>query len=80
MEKNLKKKGFPGGSVVKNPPANVGDVGLIPDCMWEDSTYRGVAKPRRHNSGACAQEPGELQRLKPMSPRAHALQQESSQP
>ena len=23
-------KGFPGGSVVKNPPANAGDVGLIP--------------------------------------------------
>ena len=23
--------GFPGGSVVKNPPANAGDVGLIPD-------------------------------------------------
>ena len=23
-------KGFPGGSVVKNPPANVGDMGLIP--------------------------------------------------
>ena len=22
--------GFPGGSVVKNPPANVGDLGLIP--------------------------------------------------
>ena len=22
--------GFPGGSVVKNPPANTGDVGLIP--------------------------------------------------
>ena len=22
--------GFPGGSVVKNPPANVGDVGSIP--------------------------------------------------
>ena len=22
--------GFPGGSVVKNPPANEGDVGLIP--------------------------------------------------
>ena len=22
--------GFPGGSVVKNPPANVGDTGLIP--------------------------------------------------
>ena len=24
--------GFPGGSVVKNPPANAGDVGLIPGC------------------------------------------------
>ena len=23
-------KGFPGGSLVKNPPANAGDVGLIP--------------------------------------------------
>ena len=23
-------EGFPGGSVVKNPPANAGDVGLIP--------------------------------------------------
>ena len=23
-------KGFPGGSVVKNPPASAGDVGLIP--------------------------------------------------
>ena len=22
---------FPGGSVVKNPPANAGDMGLIPD-------------------------------------------------
>ena len=22
--------GFPGGSVVKNPPANAGDAGLIP--------------------------------------------------
>ena len=24
-------EGFPGGSVVKNPPANVGDVGSIPE-------------------------------------------------
>ena len=24
------RMGFPGGSVVKNPPANAGDVGLIP--------------------------------------------------
>ena len=25
------KIGFPGGSVVKNPPANAGDTGLIPE-------------------------------------------------
>jgi len=24
------KKGYPDGSVVKNPPANAGDMGLIP--------------------------------------------------
>ena len=24
------RMGFPGGSVVKNPPANAGDMGLIP--------------------------------------------------
>ena len=28
--KNSKRWGFPGGSVVKNPPASVGDTGLIP--------------------------------------------------
>ena len=26
----ITSEGFPGGSVVKNPPANVGDRGLIP--------------------------------------------------
>jgi len=26
-----KEKGFPGGSVVNNPPANAGDAGSIPD-------------------------------------------------
>ena len=26
----LSARGFPGGSVVKNPPANAGDTGLIP--------------------------------------------------
>ena len=25
------REGFPGGSVVKNPPANTGDTGSIPD-------------------------------------------------
>ena len=27
---HINTTGFPGGSVVKNPPANVGDAGLIP--------------------------------------------------
>ena len=29
-----KQWGFPGGTVVKNPPASVRDLGLIPG--WED--------------------------------------------
>ena len=29
--KNAFQRGFPGGSVVKNPPDNAGDTGLIPD-------------------------------------------------
>ena len=33
--------GFPGGSAVKNPPANAGDVGLIP----------GLGKPPGEGNG-----------------------------
>ena len=46
---------FPGGSVVKNLPANAGDTGLT--LVWEDPTCRGAAKPMRHNYWACALEP-----------------------
>ena len=42
----LKMQGSPGGSVVKNPPANAGDTGL-----W-DFTYRWASKPMCHNSWA----------------------------
>ena len=31
MLKKKKYQGFPGGSVVKNPPADAGDMGSIPD-------------------------------------------------
>ena len=31
MIKKAPLKGFPGGSVVRNPPANAGDMDLIPD-------------------------------------------------
>ena len=30
MEMSIAESRFPGGSVVKNPPANAGEVGLIP--------------------------------------------------
>ena len=39
--------GFPGGAVVKNLPANAGDMGSSPG--REDLTCRGAAKPVRHN-------------------------------
>ena len=38
---------FPGGSVVKNPPANVGDTSSC--LIWEDPTCRGVTKPVCHD-------------------------------
>ena len=38
---------FPGGAVVKNPPANAGDTGSIPGP--EDPTCSGTTKPVRHS-------------------------------
>ncbi|KAI4535496.1 hypothetical protein MG293_014722 [Ovis ammon polii] len=47
---------FPGGSVAKNPPANVGDMGLIPD--REHSARYGTTKPMcRNYQSSCALEP-----------------------
>ena len=40
---NIYFSGFPGGSVVKNPPINAEDLGLIP--VREDPTGRGATKP-----------------------------------
>ena len=41
-------RGFPGGSVVKNTPANAENTGLIPDL--ERSHRPGVTKLFHHNS------------------------------
>ena len=38
---------FPGGAVVKSPPANAGDMGSSPG--MGRSHMRGAAKPGRHN-------------------------------
>ena len=39
--------GFPGGSVVKNPPANAGDMGLIPG--WGRSPGAGNGNPLHYS-------------------------------
>ena len=39
---------FPGGSVVKNPPANAGDMGLIPG--WGKSPGEGNGNPLQYSS------------------------------
>ena len=61
--------GFHGGSVVKNPPANAGDTGLIP--VWEDSTCHGGTVPGHHNYWTHTLEPSRhncwnLHALEPM--------------
>ena len=46
---------FPGGAVVKNPPANEGT--RVRALVWEDPTCHGATKPVGHNYWACALEP-----------------------
>ena len=55
---------FPGGSVVKNPPANEGDTGSIPDPGRSHMPWSNYAHM--------------LQPSKPTRPRACALQQDKS--
>ena len=40
-------EGFPGGSVVKNPPANTGDAGSIPG--WGRSPGEGDGNPLQYS-------------------------------
>ena len=59
------KNGFPGRSVVKNPPASAGDVGLIPGSGR--SPGEGNASPLQYscleNSMERGAEPGGLQSM-----------------
>ena len=61
--------GFPGGPVVKNPPAMQRT--WIWSLIWEDPTVHKATEPMHHNYWAWVP-----QLLKPMQPRARALQQE----
>lgn len=51
-----KFSGFPGGTVVKNLPANAAVMGSIPDLG--SPTCLGATKPRHRNYRACALDPG----------------------
>ena len=64
MDKEDMERSFPGHSVVKNPPANAGDMGSVPDS--EDRTCLGAIKPECYNYSRAHV----LQQLKPASPRA----------
>ena len=46
--KNITDRDFPGGAVVKNPPANAGNMGSSV-LVREDPTCRGATKPVCHN-------------------------------
>ena len=52
-------RGFPGGAVVKNPPANAGDTGSSPGLGRSHMPQipHGATKPMCHNYWACALEP-----------------------
>ena len=72
--KNWMGEGFPGGSVGKNPPANAGDTGSIPNLRrshMPQSNQAHTPQLLRLCSRA-----GEPLLLKSTHPRANALQQE----
>ena len=72
--KSDKVEGFPGDSVVKNPPANGGDMGLIPDTAKSHMLQINQAREPQLLSLRCRA--WELQLLKTTHPRADVLQQE----
>ena len=69
------KEGFPGGTMVKNSPANAEDTGLIP--AQEYPTCHRATKCVCHNYWACALEPGSSSYWNLCVPCSHALQQET---
>ena len=77
----IQLRGFPGGSVVKNPPANAEDTGLIPGPGRSHVPSNNLAHALQLLSlGSTAWEPHYwahmLLLLKLTNPRDHALQQE----
>ena len=74
--------GFPGGAVVKNPPADAGDTGSSPPWSRKIPHAMEQLSPVHHNYWACALEPAS-HNVSPRAttteacvPRARAPQQE----
>ena len=63
---------FPGGAVVKNPPANAGDT--VWALVREDPTCRGATKPMSHKYWAHAPQLLKPTRLEPVlhNKRSHS--------
>ena len=61
--RNIMQNDIPGGSVVKNLPANAGDMGLIPE--WGRSSGEGNANPLQYSclESPVTEEPGRLQSM-----------------
>ena len=72
------KVSFPGGSVVKNPPANSRDAGSIPDLGGSHVPWS--SKPVRLNYRACALELGAATYWGPHVLWTHTSQEEISSP
>ena len=67
---------FPGGAVIKNPPANAGNT--VRSLIQEDPTCHGATKPVCHNYWACALQPASHSYWA-RAPRARAPQEEPPQ-
>ena len=79
--RKVPKGGFPGGAVVKNPPANAGDMGLSPGPGRSHMLWSNWARaPQLLSLRSRAREPQLLSlsatTTEAHMPRAHALQQE----
>ena len=74
-----RRKTFPGGPLVKTPPANAGDTGSIPGLVWKDSTCDRATKPACCNCWSPTAHPRAcvLQQEKPLQWEACVLQLES---
>ena len=73
LNKSVMKREFPGGLVAKNQPANAGD-NAVQSLVQEDPTYCGAMKPCGPQLLSLCSGAHEAQLLKPVSPRACALQ------